>query len=252
MKMILTVITMMVLCATTHAQSCGTAYSRSYSYSYQHAYMPTYSYAAPAKKYVAPVYDKVEYKLVLPVFAVEVFKLNSYGAAYAPAQQVQPSATPTPQQPQQSQMQQVLAAQQQTLEAIKSLGDRLGKVEQRIERIERTRQPIPQSQPKQEPPKDDDLVKAFAAVDASSCAACHRRDNAAKYGGDFVFSELDGTMAKLSAEQREEVERQVTEGKMPKLKTKRAEEMKVEPLNQQKADVIFRMLDRQKLLSRKK
>lgn len=259
MKSVLTVLTLLTLCAASHAQSCGTpcSYGRSYSHrSYTPSY--SYSYAAPAKvvkKEVYHDYKDVEYKLVLPVFALQVFSLPTYGAAYAPpAQQTPPPpAQAPPQQQAPSQMQQILAAQTQTLEALKRLDDRLGKIEQRVERIERTRQPLPQPQqlPKQEAPKDDDLAKAFAAVNAASCAACHSRSNAAKHGGEFVFSEDDGRPARLTAEQREEVERQITSGKMPKLKSKRAEEAKVQPLTQQTADVLFRTLDRQRLEARK-
>lgn len=259
-----------LMSCTAHAQSChDRSYSRTYStysypsYSYStpsYSYVPSYAYSTPHKTYAVPAkkdYDVPTYFRFLLAFPV--VELPSYGAAYqepALPNQASPNnpflkganGAPT-----QAQVQQDSAFQQVVLNKLDLLDKGLKDVGSRVEKLERSRGPVPlqNPQPKEQTPQKDDPVaasvevsRAFAEVDAKSCAACHRRGNE-KHGGNFVFSEADGKMARLTADQREEVQRQLVRGKMPRLNSPRAKEANVQALTKEAADIIFKQLDQQ-------
>jgi hypothetical protein len=273
--------------ATAQAQPCHTtnyghsAYRAPSRLSYHHQ---SYSYAAPT--YHAPAKEyKQDYKHEDYVFllTIPVFKLRGYGATYVepppaaqgqPAPQAQPQQAPQPQAaPQSSQMQQILSQNEQILKALKALGEKVDKVEQRVEVIERRRAPAAQPPPKQDEPKEEardrkdgdqtaQLISAFKESSAKSCAMCHSRSNAKKYGNDFVYTEDDNTIrADMTADEREEVERQITsqikEGKqhaprMPRLTGARAEATKPAPLTNETGGVHLAMMDLSKRNAKKK
>jgi hypothetical protein len=246
------------------AQSCGSysSYQRSYArstYSYSapsYSYAPAVSYGAPTYSYEAPrayeapakAYEPAYYKFVL---ALPVAVLPTYGAAYSdPEGGVVPRQAPNPAPVPQKAPSGPDPFQEAVLKKLDDLDRGQKELSRRIEKLERTREPLKLPQPKEEKDGDARVDANFLKVSGESCAACHSRANAAKYGGDFVLSEADGRMAALTAEQREAVETQIMDGKMPKLNSKRAKDEGVKPLTQQTADVLFLALDRQKKAAR--
>lgn len=257
-------------------------YGPSYSYaapSYSYSYPATsYSYSAPAhekKQDYSPTY----YRFLL---AFPVVELPSYGAAYAqPGDEKAPvgpfapkngngaGTAPTPAaQPQPNPND---PFQRQVLDQLKTLNEAVVRIDRRVEALERSRQPVPLPKqeapprkeeqapaPKQETPPpvkdngDSDLGKVLAETNRNSCAACHQEgkddkgnDVPEKYGGGFVFSDSQGRVKQFTAEQREEIQRQLMKGKMPKMSSRRARDANVQALTQQGADAIFKELDRQ-------
>ncbi len=255
-KLITAALLLAVLAASGYADGCyrGTRSSYSYSHSYSYA-TPTYSYAAPtyqAPAYVAPV--KPSYEAYRFLLAFPVVELPSYGAVYQPAvaAAVVPPASAL-------QSPRSAAFEETVIRELKSLGKGLQELGDRVERIERTgrsvpQQPAPQQpqaqpqqQPKQQQPEPigpPDVEKDFGVVNAASCAMCHQRGNE-KNGGGFVFSEADGAPVLLTAEQREEVQRQLVSGTMPLVNTAKAQQLGVKALSKEGRDVLFRELDRQ-------
>lgn len=237
----------LTLCVhSCRAQSCGSygrSYQRSYS-SYSSYSAPSYSTYAPAKVvvkkdvYAEPAYFR--YLLALPLVEVP-----TYGAAYAPPPPAlaQPQALPQSQ-GQPSQMQQILSQQGQILTSLDKLAKSVDALNARVEKIERTRQPQPQAQPKQQqaPPQVNGL-KAAQLVNQQKCAACHQKGNEA-HGGDFVLSDEKGNFLKLTDKQLVSMQRQLTRGTMPKL-NKRASEHQITALRKEEADALFALLDGQ-------
>lgn len=249
MRLALALIASLALTGSLHAQNCG-SYSRSYSYR---------SYSYPTYSYVQPTYYETPYKTYAPAKAykeeivVQKFLavlplalLPTYSAAYVPPPVEQqalkaPSTAAAPD-----------AFQKALLDRLDAMDRNLADVSRRLERLERTREPLKLPKKDEEPqPQQQTGTMTFAAANAASCAACHQRGNEA-HGGGFVFTEADGKLAKLTAEQRENVEWQITKNRMPKLNSKRAKEMGVAPLTQQSADAIWRALDEQKFAARRK
>jgi mono/diheme cytochrome c family protein len=269
MRLSLALLALLTLACAAHAQHCSSSYSRSYGHSY--SYAPAYSYGAPTYHAPAKVYKDDYVKAYEPayvrfVLALPVVNLPSYGAAYAPPHEQQPQAQPQPQQqqptpqasPQSSQMQQLLQQQTQMLQELKKVSDKVDRIEQRVDKLERVRSvPQPEPQPQRDPkeerqPDEAAVISAFKEANTASCAACHTRTNAKKYGGDFVFTEDDGSLVRLTAEQREAVEHQMESGKMPLLKSKRATEAGVKALTRESGSAIFAMLQLQRAAGRGK
>ncbi len=234
------------LTALVSADGCYRG-SRSYSYSY-----PTYSYSAPTYSapyvapYVAPA-KPVEYQIYRYLLAFPLVELPSYGAVYQP-----PVAPTLPQQQSPKGSAQGLpptAFEEAVLKKLDELGKGLREVSERVDRIERTRTPQQLPPPKQELPKQPpeqgpapDVEKAFFKVNQESCIMCHARSVADVKGGKFVFTEDDGTPVQLSAEQREEVQRQLIAETMPMKGTPKDN---VKKLDKDTRSVLFNELDRQ-------
>lgn len=262
MRPTLAVLTMFLLAGVCSAQSCGSVYSGGYTYR-QTYHAPSY---VPPKHYSYKSYDYheeyVPVKFKLAVLAYPLIELGAVGAAYVPPTQSvtpQPLQQPNSQAPKSpaasSEMQQLLTAQTQILTALKTLDERTAKIEERVNKLERVYEPSKQQvqpQPEQGPtPKqEDDIDKTFTTSNTASCAMCHSRSNAAKYGNGFVYSEDDGRInPNLTAEQREEVNNQLQSGKMPKLKGARAEATKPKPLTQETYNAHARAMDKQRRLA---
>lgn len=276
-------------CDRASGQSCGTSYSRGYSrgatYSYAapaYSSYSTYSYSTPTMSYAAPAYvaptayeapvvkKEVSYLRFLAV--LPLVELPSYSAVYTPppppAQQQQNGTTQRQAQAADPQAAAILDQLRGLNEGLTRLDRKVGQIDARLERLERTpRGPIQQQapapppppppppaepgpQPDKEPAKAQQQTKAagpaaaFAAANKASCAACHQgKEVADAHGGGFVFTELDGTLAKLDSKQVLSVQRQLTTGKMPKVDSARARAMGVVAPTQQQADAIFKRLD---------
>lgn len=269
MRSLAAVLLLAVCAAAGYGGDCYRGARSSYSYSYSYAATPTYSYATPtysAPAYVAPAkptYDYAAYRFLL---AFPLVELPSYGAAYQPP----PAATPAGALAAPKPAGAPSAFEEAVIKKLDGLDRNLKDLGDRVERIERTRtqpppfqqqqppyqqQPPPQQQkqpkqPPQEPLGPPEVEKAFLDVNGASCAMCHQRGSLAK-GTSFVFSEADGSPRFLSAEERESVQFQLTNGLMPVKKAN------VKDLTKDTSDVLFRELDRQialagKLRSQKK
>jgi len=234
--------------AAARGQSCGSSYGYSRSYSSYSYVAPTYSsysssYVAPAKVVVKKdVYAEPSYFRYL--LALPLVEIPSYGAAYAPPPPVQPpNGAPAAQQAP-SQMQQILSQQAQVLTALDKLSKSVEALSARVEKIERTRQPLPQKQPEpQAQAPRDDALKAAATVSQQKCAACHQKGNES-HGGDFVLTDEQGRFVRLTDTQLVSMQRQLVKGKMPKI-NKRAQEHQITALRKEEADALFAMLDAQ-------
>jgi hypothetical protein len=245
----------LALAGQAGAQSCS-SYSRSYR---SYSYAPSYSYHSPAKVYKAPVYKekvvKVEAVYTNFLLAFPVVALPSYGAAYQePAPAPAPGLAPPGGAQNPAQGRPPDAFQSQVLDQLKSLNTGLNALNQRVDKLERTRGPVPQRQPeappKEEAPREDDVRvdQAFHQRGKDE----RGRDIPETHGGGFVFTEANGRLARLTAELREEVQRQLQKGKMPMLNTKRAKDAGVKPLTKEGADAIFAAIDRQIALGGRK
>ncbi len=192
-------------------------------------------YAAPVVVKEAPyvVTKEKVVEVVVPRFVavIPLVDLPSYSAAY-----VGPGIA-VGQPPQQQQAGEL----RQILDEVRSLGARIRRLEDRGDRPEA--KPQPKAEPKAEPkeeskakPKPADPFEGEAqtalpdvrAINKAKCAMCHERGKQAA-GGDFVLSEPDGSIVKLTDLQLLDLMIHCEKKTMPKL-TQKSRAAGVKPL----------------------
>ncbi len=261
------------------------SFAPSYSYSQSYDYAPAKKVVK--EEYQDPVF--VRFQAVVPLLEYKVVNLPSYGSVYVPPpangqSQAQAGAKAPVNgngagaQPSlaDSKMDQLFAQNQQILKGLQTLDAKVTSIEARVEKIERTRAPYaaPLTQPppvpappkgkspeegpppKEEPkeaPKNGAPVGTntkLITLNRNKCAACHSRDNAPEYGGEFVLSENNGSILGLSDAQLVSMQRQITKGKMPKVSVKRSQDLGITAMTKEEADLWFEEIDRQINLER--
>lgn len=289
LALLLSAASLQAQCTSSSYRSRSYNYYPSASYStYSYAPYVAQSYSPPAKVYEAPAYVK-EYEVVKYLVALPLVALPSYAAAYMPPPTngngangpgVQPgngSGGPTPAaqaNPQMLQITQQLEALNKGMvelsKGVSQLNERVGRLEQRERSFqapkekEKEKLPPPAPGPKD---KDDepasgqqDVVKAAEAVNKQYCAVCHQRgsdkdgkDIPETYGGGFVLSSESGRILNLSADQREELQRQLLKDKMPLVGKDRAKEHGIkEKLTEAQKKAFFNLIDQQIALGKRK
>lgn len=234
------------------AGNCG-GYTRSYSTTYQaHGYKVATNYAAANHNAYAAKDYEVVFQKFLAVVPLAVYP--SYSAVYAPPPPVAPGqpgqpADPARQQQSQGELQQVLTGLKEVTTTLRDFDSRLRILESR-QGVQPAPQALPQPQalPKQPAPKQGAQAApkqhTFASVNASHCAACHAKGNEAN-GGEFVLSDAQGKMVKLTDAQVGKMSKVLLRGTMPKLNEYAAKHGITARLTEAESQAILEEVDRQ-------
>lgn len=246
MNMVVAVLTTLALATVANAQ-CYETRSRTY-YSYSSG-----AYIAPkAKVYTeyAPVYQK--FLAVIPLV-----EYPTYSAVYAPpvpvtsapVQGVNPMPNPAAQTLQSNELKIALEAIKKIGEDMRSVSTALTEFDKRLRRLEERQpvQPLPPAKQAEPGPKPkEEPSAALKALNARACAMCHERGKESN-GGDFVLSEPNGSIVKLTGEQLTAMQRMLNpeRPKMPKLTEAAKKAGITSHLNEEETKLWYREIDRQ-------